>query len=417
MTFPPFAALAPRLLLSLPLLLLAACSVAPRAGRDALPAPVILVSLDGFHPGYLERGLTPTLRALADGGTRAEWMNPSYPTKTFPNHYTLVTGLRPDRHGIVNNQMIDVRLGSFRTSDRKAVEDVRWWGGEPIWNTARRAGLRTASMFWVGSETRIGGAQPDHWSRFDYRVGHDERVDRVLRWLDLPEAERPRLITLYFEHVDAAGHAHGPDAPQTDAAIAEADRALARLHDGLRARGLVGRVNLVIVSDHGMAAISPERVVILDELVSPDALDIVTQGEMLGAEPKAGREAEAMRLLRAGHPHLRCWRRGTLPARWRYGHNPRVPAITCQADEGWLVMTRASFDRWRRAPNFGAHGYAVEAPSMRAMFIGHGPAFRRGAVLPPFDNVDVYPLLAHLLGIEPAENDGDLAVLAPALRQ
>lgn len=400
-------------------LLLAACAHAPRpVAAPAPPVPVILISLDGFHPDYLRRGLSPTLQALADDGARARWMNPSYPTKTFPNHYTLVTGLRPDRHGIVHNSMTDVRLGRFETRDRDAVEDGRWWGGEPIWNTARRAGLRTASMFWVGSEARIGGLQPDHWSRFDYGVDHDARIDRVLGWLDLPASERPHLITLYFEHTDVVGHTHGPASAQTDAAIAEVDRALARLRAGLRDRGPGGQVNLIVVSDHGMAEISPDRVIVLDDLLPLDAVTTVTLGEIVGLQPRPGRETETRRaLLPQPHDHLRCWQRESLPAHWHYGRHPRVPPIVCQADEGWLVMTRRGFERWRDQLNRGAHGYAPESPSMRALFIAHGPAFRRGVELPPFDNIHVYPLLAHLLGIAPAENDGDFAVLAPALRQ
>lgn len=401
------------------ILLLAACAHAPRQpATPVLPDPVILISLDGFHPDYLQRGLSPTLRALADAGVRAQWMNPSYPTKTFPNHYTVVTGLRPDRHGIVHNSMTDLRLGRFEIRDRNAVEDGRWWGGEPIWNTARRAGLRTASMFWVGSETRIGGLQPDHWSRFSYDVAHDERVDRVLGWLDLPEDERPRLITLYFEHTDVVGHAHGPNSDEVNAAIAEVDRALSRLMAGLRRRGLEQRVNLVITSDHGMAEISPERVILLDELLPLDAVGIVNIGEVVGLRPNPGRDDEVERaLLPQPHPHLQCWRREAIPAHWHYGRHPRVPPLLCQADEGWLVMTRRGFERWQGQMNRGAHGYAPEAPSMRALFLAHGPAFRQGAELPPFDNIHVYPLLAHLLGVEPAENDGDLAVLAPALRR
>jgi predicted AlkP superfamily pyrophosphatase or phosphodiesterase len=410
----PLRALAALLLIGL---LLAACAHAPRqAAAPALPDPVILISLDGFHPDYLQRGLSPTLQRLADTGVLAAWMNPSYPSLTFPNHYTLVTGLRPDRHGIVHNTMFDPALGSFGLSLRGAVEDGRWWGGEPIWVTARRQGLRTATMFWPGSEAEIAGLRPHEWFRFSPQPTPAERVDTLLAWLDRPEPDWPRFMTLYFEHVDTAGHDFGPHAPQTDAAIAAVDAALARLLDGLRARGLEGRVNLIITSDHGMAEVSSERVILLDDHLPREAARILTLGEVVGLSPQPGHEAEVEAALLGRHAHFACWRREQLPPRWHYGRHPRIPAIVCQADEGWKLLTRAALERAGGRVKPGAHGFDPEAPSMRALFLAHGPAFAQGVELPPFDNVHVYPLLAHLLGITAADCDGDLAVLVPALR-
>ncbi len=390
---------------------------APTAAQAPAPAiaPVLLVSIDGLHPDDLPR--LPTLRQLADTGVRAQWMNPSFPSLTFPNHYTLVTGLRPDHHGIVHNSMRDPQLGRFSLNDRQAVGDGRWWdGGEPIWVTAHKAGLRTATMFWPGSEAAIRGVRPDEWHAFDAKMTPTARVDRVLGWFDLPPAQRPALMTLYFDQVDHAEHDGGPDSPPVRAALAEVDAALARLVDGLRRRGMLDATNIVVVSDHGMARVPNGQVVAVDAMVPADIAEVETAGQVVGVRPLPGHEAEAEARLLGRHPHYSCWRKDALPERWHYGTHPRIPPIVCLMDEGWDAL----YPGWqakRRPGDRGSHGFDPALPSMRATFVAHGPAFRAGTVLPAFDNVDVYPLLAHLLRLPPAANDGDLAPLRPALRE
>lgn len=240
-------------------LALAACAsrsptVAPSAAAQAA-TPVLLVSIDGFRADYLDLGITPNLARIAHEGVRARWMNPSYPSLTFPNHYTIVTGLRPDRHGIIHNTMDDATLGAFKRSDRASVSKTQWWGGVPIWVGVENAGLPSATMFWPGSEAEIGGRRPGRWLPFDKSVPSMARVDTVLGWLGERPATRPRLTTLYFDVLDEAGHDHGPDSPEAHAAIREADAAIGRLLDGLHARGMLDAVNIVIVSDHGMATV------------------------------------------------------------------------------------------------------------------------------------------------------------------
>lgn len=404
--------------LALACLLLAACASTPHAEADAdagIPRSVLLVSLDGLHPDDLDPGLTPTLSRLAREGVQAEWMAPSYPSLTFPNHYTLVTGLRPDRHGIVHNTMRDDVLGRFSLSDRDAVGDGRWWQGEPVWVAAENAGLPTATLFWPGSEAPVRGVQPRRWTAFDKDLPLAARVDTVLGWLAEPAATRPRLATLYFEHVDTASHGHGPGSAQARAAVAEVDAALGRLVDGLAARGLLDRIDLVIVSDHGVAVVSPGQAIALEDMVPAEDAVVVTGGQALGFAPRPGRETAAERALLGRHARYACWRKAELPARWHYGSHPRIPPIVCQMDEGWDAVPRAAIARRPGDHPRGSHGYAPELPSMRALFLARGPSFRRGVRLPAFDNVDVYPLLMHLLGLPPAENDGDPATLVPAL--
>jgi predicted AlkP superfamily pyrophosphatase or phosphodiesterase len=377
---------------------------------------VLLVSIDSFRPDYLDRGLTPRLRALARDGVRARWMNPSYPSLTFPNHYTIVTGLRPDHHGIVHNTMHDPVLGDFSLSNARAVAEPRWWGGEPLWVTAEQAGLRTATLFWPGSEAPIGGTWPSDWMKYDDAMPMDRRVDTVLEWLSRPATQRPRLVTLYFGALDHTAHDFGPDAPQTDAALAEVDAAIGRLLDGLAARGLQDRVNIVVVSDHGMAPVPQTQLLDIRGFVDAGDARYVTTGQVLGFVPHSGRQAAAEARLLGRHDHYECWRKGELPARWRYGRHPRVPPIVCQMDAGWDAVTPRQLARRDSGSTRGSHGYDPQHPSMRALFIAHGPAFRGGIELAPFDNVDVYPLLARLVGVPAQANDGDIAPLLPALR-
>ncbi|HEY4582909.1 MAG TPA: ectonucleotide pyrophosphatase/phosphodiesterase [Lysobacter sp.] len=394
---------------------LAACATA-RTPADPPAIAVVLVSIDGFRPADLGRGLTPHLDALARDGVRAEYMRPSYPSLTFPNHYTLVTGLRPDRHGIVHNTMEDEDLGDFALKLAPAVDDARWWGGEPIWATAEKAGIRSATMFWPGSSAEIGGVRPAEWRPYDGSYPGDARVDTVLGWLDRPAASRPRLVTLYFEDVDHAEHDHGPGSREAEAAISTVDRYIGRLREGLAARGPGGHVDIVVVSDHGMAPVPPSQVIAVEDIAPPEVAANVTAGQSVGFRPEPGREDEARRRLLGRHAHYECRTRESLPAHWHYGRHPRVPPIVCQMDEGWDAVKRAWLPARRAGHTRGSHGYDPALPSMRALFVADGPSFRDGAVVPAFDNVDVYPLLARLLGVTAQPNDGDPATGATMLR-
>lgn len=395
-------------------LVVSGCASAP---APAERAPVILVSIDGFRADYLDRGLTPTLSAMAAGGVRARAMRPSFPSVTFPNHYTLVTGLRPDHHGIVYNAMQDPAFpgATFTLGNHEESTNPRWWNGaEPAWVTAERHGVRTATMFWPGSEVEIRGVRPHDWAPFDQSMPSAARVDKLLSWFDRPAGERPRFATLYFDIVDTQGHTFGPDSAETAAALQEVDGAMARLLAGLRAEGLEGRVNIIVVSDHGMAPLAPERTIQLDTIVDPSMIDVPwLAGYLLGIVPHADKTAEAEAALLGRHGALQCWRKGELPARFKYGTNPRIPPIFCLPDTGWSIASAA---RPLRYVSKGAHGYDNMAPEMAALFVADGPAFRHGVTLAPFDNVDVYPLLMQLIAVRPERNDGDIAPLRRALR-
>ena len=394
-------------------------SLAMALGASAVEAqqrPVILIGIDGFRADYLDRGLTPTLSGLAAEGVRADGgMKPSFPSVTFPNFYTLATGLHPDNHGLVYNTMRDPGLPgrTFTLRNRAEVMDRVWYDdGEPIWVTAEKAGLRTATMFWPGSEAPINGVRPSYWLPFEQTVPSLARVNILLGWFTLPVEERPRLATLYFDIVDTAGHRFGPGTPETDAALSEVDTAVAALLTGLEARGIV--VDLVIVADHGMAAVSVERLVFLDDYIDVSAVEITGEGPVATLDPLPGREADVEAKLLGRHEHMECWRKGDMPARLAYGRHPRVPAIVCLAETGWMIGTRARTDPARIRG--GAHGYDNAAPEMRALFIGQGPAFARGVVVPDMDSVDIQPLLGRLLGLVVPAGDGRAGDTAAIIR-
>ncbi|MHC9084655.1 alkaline phosphatase family protein [Luteimonas sp. RIT-PG2_3] len=405
-----------RLLILAAACLLAACASTPSPTAPSTPT-VLLISMDGVKPDYLGQGDTPRLDHLAHEGVRAQWMNPSYPTLTFPNHYSMVTGLRPDRHGIIHNMMQDAELGGFRTSNREAVGDGRWWGGEPVWVSAERVGLPTATLSWPGSEAPVQGVRPGRWLPFDISRTLPVRVQTALDWLSEPDATRPRLITLYFEQPDSVAHEFGPSSPQLRATLREVDAAIGHLLDGIAARGLQPRVNLVVVSDHGMADVPLGNTLATEDLVDAAEAEVVSYGQVVGIVPRAGREQATARRLLGAHPQYDCWTRDTLPPRWRYGRHPRVPPIVCQMHEGWNALPRAIAQAHLAAGHArGSHGYDPALPSMRAVFLARGPAFHNGVVLPAFDNVDIYPLLMHLLGLPAQPGDGELGPLLPALK-
>ena len=376
-----------------------------------LPSAVVLISFDGWRWDYQQKAPAPNLQKLIARGVRAERLIPSFPSKTFPNHYSVVTGLYPAHHGIVANNIFDPESGlKFGLSDRQAVGDSRWWGGEPIWVTAQRQGKRAATLFWPGSEAPIGGMRPRFWSLYDGKMTNEARVDQVLTWLSLPAAERPSFITLYFSDTDDAGHDYGPDSEAVRKAVGRLDGLLGRLLDGLQSRGIGDRVNIVITSDHGMAATSQDRIIVIDDYLDASTVDIVDVNPTIGIVPKTATADEVYARLEKAHPHLRVYRREQTPEHWRYRDNPRIPPIVGVADDGWVVLRQRPGQPRPVLKSGGAHGYDPRALSMHGLFVAAGPAFRRGVTVPPFENVHIYNALAAALQVTPAANDGDYTV-------
>lgn len=398
--------------------LLAACASTPRQAAQVAETPtVLMISIDGLRADRIDDGNSPNLLRLAHEGVRSIGMRPSYPSLTFPNHYTLVTGLRPDHHGLVHNAMSADALGDFKVSDRNAVQNPAWWeGGEPIWVSVRKAGLKSATWSWPGSEAAVHGLHANQWRPYDDSVPLPERMAQVLAWLNgAPDAVRPRFVATYMEQVDKAGHDHGPDSPEYAAALREVDAAIGQLIDGMARDGLLDRTNIIVVSDHGMATVKQGNVVATEDMVAPDVAKVISVGQSVGFAPLPGRQADAEKVLLGRHARYECWNKAQLPARWHYGSNPRIPPIICQMDEGWDALTRQMIGK-RAAGERGSHGYDPALPSMQATFIARGPAFAQGRQLGAFDNVDVYPLVMRLIGLPARPNDGDPQALQQALR-
>jgi predicted AlkP superfamily pyrophosphatase or phosphodiesterase len=405
-------------------LLIALSAIAAAVQRGAvfsdLEPTVILVSFDGFRWDYPTKVPTPNLRRLMARGVHARNLIPGFPSKTFPNHYTIVTGLYPGHHGIVANNIFDPPTGrTFAMAKRAEVQDPMWWGGVPIWTLVEHGGKPSAPFFWPGSEAPHDGLMPHFWQPYDANRPAAARIEQILAWLDLPAAQRPVFLSLYFEDTDSAGHAKGPDSPEVRDAISRDDGYLGALVDGLSRRGFLDRVNIVVVSDHGMAAVDDQHVIVADDYVSPADVTISDINPTLGVFPNAGREAAVYQTLVHANPHLTVHRREETPARWHYRDHARVPPIMGVADEGWQVLRRATVNdiaARKITGQRGTHGYDPQLMSMRAIFIAAGPAFKSGVTVAPFENVSIYNVLARILGVTPAPNDGDPSVAARLLR-
>src|SRR5262245_24816025 len=387
------------------LVLVAAACLQP---SDRVPI-LILVSFDGWRWDYIDRANVPTLRALGARGVRSQGLIPAFPSNTFPNHYTIVTGLLPDHHGIVDNNFSDPALADRFSMSSETARDPRWWGGRPLWALAKAHGLRSASMFWPGSDVAIGGVRPDYWKPYDGRVTNAARVQQVLDWLALPSEERPTFMTLYFSEVDTAGHDYGPESQEVLDAAAHLDSALGDLMSGIGALGLLAHTSVVVVSDHGMSPLSPERTILLDDYLNPSDVDIPAWSGAgnVAPGPRSGEQVD--QALKGKHPALAVYRREELPPDLQYGRNPRVSPIVGLVDDGWTVTTRERLERDRKdnRKRAGSHGFDPKYRSMQGLFVAAGPRIKAGLVVAPFRNVDVYDFLCTVLDLLPDPNDGN----------
>ncbi|GAB4418529.1 MAG: ectonucleotide pyrophosphatase/phosphodiesterase [Bacteroidia bacterium] len=354
---------------------------------------VVLVSLDGFRYDYAEKYQASNLLRFAQEGVQAEALLPCFPSSTFPNHYSIVTGMYPATHGLVNNSYYDpARQAHYGMGDRAKVEDGSWYGGTPLWVLAEQAGMLSACYFWVGSEADVQGVRPSWYYKYDGSVPNADRVARVLEWLRLPEAKRPHFITLYFSDVDSKGHSLGPDAPGVGKAVQELDSLLGVLDAGIQALGLP--VNLIIVSDHGMYGVDTEAPVYLAQEADLGPFE-VARGScvwMLYSQDSAQTEATYARLRERAAGRYDIYRRDEVPAHLHFRSSDRIGDLVAVARPPHV------FAVWGQRPSPGAHGYDPDSThEMGAIFFAKGPAFRAGVRTAPFRNIEVYPLVADLL--------------------
>ena len=383
---------------------------------------VVMLSLDGFRHDYLGKysEQSSNLRGIANSGIQVSGLIPGFPSSTFSNHYSIVTGLYPGNHGIIGNSFFDrKRQATYRLGDREAVEDGTWYRGEPLWVAAEKAGLRTASFFWVGSEADIQGIRPTYYEIYDGSVHNGARVDQVLDWLALPLGERPNLVTMYFSLVDSAGHRYGPNSKEVRQAIDSADRQVARLLAGLEA--IEHPVYLLISSDHGMHSVDSEQTVFLEDFI--DLRDWRGANRILPGGAYAffySDDKQLIQRVKAGLTDVDGLQ-VVSPKDFRSILNfpqrgARMPDLAVVAEAPRYL----SFRRGKgRKPPVGAHGYLPQTtPEMKGIFYAKGPRIPRGKRLPDVENIHIYPLVLNLLGIDSTKPvDGNPAVLVPHLKE
>jgi alkaline phosphatase D len=359
---------------------------------------VILVSLDGFRYDYAKRYHAEHLLALgAEGASAPEGMLPSYPSITFPNHYTIVTGLYPEHHGIVANNFYDpARKETYSYHDSKSVGDGSWYSGTPLWVLAEQQGMRSASFFWVGSEADIQGVRPSYYLKFDGSFPNPKRVEQVLAWLHLPAEQRPHMITLYFSDTDSAGHRFGPDSQQVADAVHELDSEIGKLMDGIKESKL--QVDLIVLADHGMVELKGAPISLDHFGFNPTGFDPIVG---LGLYPKSEDDAQkAFEAMRGKSDKFTVYRRAQVPAYLHFDSNPREGDPVIVPDGPYFITATAELNGPEHAPK-GAHGFDVtRMPEMKAIFFAAGPDIRHGVTLEPFENVDVYPMIARILGLD-----------------
>ena len=369
----------------------------------------VIISLDGFRWDYTQWYDTPFLDRMAQEGVEAALI-PSYPSKTFPNHYTLATGLYPDHHGIIGNKFTNRATGKkFSLSNREVKHDARYYGGEPIWLTAQRQGLRTAVFYWPGSDVAVQGKYPDKYFNYDQepRLAFGQRIDGILKQLRRPEAKRPQLIMAYFEQPDHNGHVYGPQAKQTRIAVMEIDKLISNLYERIQKLPISDNVNFIVVSDHGMTLTMPEKHINARQYLKKEWYYDIEGDAPANVYAREGCADSICQALQ-GVDHIRVWHRTEVPYYLHYGTNENVGDVVIDTELGWLFSDK-------KAEYGGTHGYDPSYNDMHALFRAVGPAFKHIS-LPHFPNVDVYPLLCHLLGIEPAPNDGSLNIVKRMLR-
>lgn len=368
---------------------------------------LILVSLDGFRWDYLQKFKAPNLSRLAAEGVQAERLIPQFPSMTFPNHHTIMTGLRPAHHGIIHNNIYDPQLKATFAFNKPEQQGAEWWGGEPVWATAIKQGRRANVLFWPGTGTPMAGLLPTEWKRYDGKPEPAEIVDLGLGWLGQPADQRPSLVTLYFHHTDSVGHKHGPDSPEIAASVAQVDEAIGRLRAGLQRLKLEETVNLIVVSDHGMSGISTQRMVVLADCADLTGVQVDFSGALAGLRPPEGQEEALYQAFKRKENHFHAYRRENTPEEFHFRNNSRIPPVILVAEDGWYLSNRSLQEQSSRSFNKATHGYDPRLDSMGATFIAWGPAFKRQTKLAPVENLHLYNLFCATLGLKPAANDGD----------
>ncbi|KAH9879383.1 hypothetical protein J1614_002823 [Plenodomus biglobosus] len=400
-------------------------------GTSLFAPTTILISLDGFRADFLYRDLTPTLNQFVQEGISPKYMLPSFPSVTFPNHYTMATGMYPEAHGVVGNTFWDPVLEKeFYYTDPERSLQSHWWGGEPIWVTAEKQKVRSAVHMWPGSEAHIQDQEIAYIDKYNGSELLPLKVNRIMDLLDTPGPHdigataitpRPQLIAAYVPNVDAEGHRYGPNSTEIRSTIAEVDAMLGSILKGLHARNLTEIVNVVVVSDHGMATTDVSRLIQLEDLVDPKELSHIDGWPLYGLRPKnpddLPRIHTQLREKAKENQNIEVYLRDEdMPERYHFSNNPRIAPLWIVPKTGWAIVTKDEFnvEEGKKKGDVyhprGLHGYDHEHPLMRAIFIARGPAFKHipGSKMEPFQNIELYNIICDSIGLTPAPNNGTL---------
>ncbi|KAK6005085.1 hypothetical protein QM012_007864 [Aureobasidium pullulans] len=399
-------------------------------GSSIFAPTTILISLDGFRADFLHRNITPSLNSFVRAGVSPEYMSPSFPSVTFPNHFTLVTGLYPEAHGVVGNSFWDPELKEdFYYTDPARSMQPKWWNGEPIWVTAEEQDVRAAIHMWPGSEAHIG-IEPTFVDKYQ---GHElltNKVDRILGLLDLPgthdkgaspDTPRPQLIAAYVPDVDRDGHLYGPNSTEIRSTISSVDSMLGQLFSGLEQRNLTDIVNIIIVSDHGMATTSTSRLIQLDDIIDMSVIERTDGWPLYGLRPKNASDIEPLyNKLKQEAANMNGFdvylKDRDMPECYHFSQNDRIAPLWVVPWTGWAIVVKEEFnvEEAKKTGQVyhprGVHGYDHEHPLMRAIFVARGPAFPHtpGSKVDVFQNIEVYNLVCDSVGIVPKPNNGTL---------
>lgn len=379
------------------------------AGRDNY---TVIISLDGLRWDYLDAYDVPFMQQLAREGVKAV-MQPSFPSKTFPNHYTLATGLTPDHHGIIANTFWDREKGvEFSLGNKVTRADGKYYGGDPVWLTAKHQGVKTATVFWVGSDVAIHGEHPTYWRDYQtQQLDFEGRVDEILRLLKMPEKDRPHLVMAYFEEPDRSGHNYGPMNRLTRRAMEDMDRLLSLMWTRIQMLPIASQVNLIITGDHGMTSVDPKRFVDIDDVLPKHWYTRFCNDYPTLIYASAPQYIDSICEAMQHVDHVRAWKAADIPAYLAYGTNKNMGDVIVLPDVGWLFADKPS------KKQRGSHGFDHTAADMQVGFRAIGPDFKVGYEKPDrFRNVCLYPLLCYLLGVTPSPNDGNLDEVRDMLR-
>lgn len=398
-------------------------NTAPNAKNtpETLDKPyVILISLDGYRWDYTQRFNPANISKFANEGVRAKSMLSCFPSKTFPNHYSIATGMYPENHGIVNNSFYDYEKDTvYKIYDRSIIEDGSWYGGTPLWVNANQSGMLTASFFFVGSEADIKGIRPTYYYRYDGTIRNSDRVKQVLDWLALPEEKRPHLITAYFSDMDDTGHTFGPnDDAKLSETLSGLDKNLGNLFEGVKATGLP--VNIILVSDHGMMEVPVNQLIPLESVENDSLYRSVSVGAVvhLYLNEKANENA-VYEDLKSKEKNWKIYRTSDSLFYQSNPKNSRLGDLLIVPDFHYYFkdLRQIGIHQSNNQSVIGHHGFDPEHQDLHAIFYANGPAFKEGLVIEPFRNIHIYPMVCEILGLEiPKEIDGDGVVLRGILK-